>query len=237
MTSRSAGGGGAGVERSARRRCGPTASAPKACSRERGEPIVACRRPPESASRTPDRSACRGTPARRRRSAPTATLRCRSTDARRDGRRTAAATKTRSATADGTSRSCVRRLRRSSRTRSNSRGSIRGLIARSASSARPRSAKRSSIVRPSSVASDPTSVSRLVPIRPSASWNSSALEIAAALIQQIAGDRGEPGPVGGIVRRARGQQQQRADHRHVAMLDGPHAQPVREPAADDLREA
>ena len=73
-------------------------------------------------------------------------------------------------------------------------------------------------------------------MRPSASWNSSAPRIAAALVQQIAGDRGEPGPIRRIVRGARREQQQRVHHRDVAMLDGPDAQPVGEHAAPDLGE-
>jgi len=48
-------------------------------------------------------------------------------------------------------------------------------------------------------------------------------QIAAALIQEITGDRGEPGPVRRVISRARGEQQQRADHRDIAMFGSPHA--------------
>ena len=85
--------------------------------------------------------------------------RCRSAGGRRDARRRAAARTRGRRRADGMSRSCLRRLRRSSRTRSNSRASRRGRVARSASRSQAALGKALQRREPSSVASEPMSVS------------------------------------------------------------------------------
>ena len=122
-------------------------------------------------------------------------------------RRRAARVKTRSATAGGMSRSCSSRFRRRSRTRSKSRASKRGLTSMSASSANAgvgRTFERGQADQ-RGVGADLGVELRAEP--PERLVQLERVEIAAAFVEQIAGDGGEARTVRGIVdgaRRGRG---------------------------------
>ena len=95
------------------------------------------------------------------------------------------------------SRSCTRRLRRSSRTRSKSRGSSRGRITMSARSDTALDAERDRLVSVRSVASEPISVSRCAPMRPSASCTSMAFRSPQPSSSRSLATAASPGRSGG----------------------------------------
>ncbi len=138
---------------------------------------------------------------------------------------------TRSASAGGISRICRSRLRRRSRTRSKSPASSLGRVIMSASSASDGAADRSSVVRPTSVASEPTSVSSCAPSRAERFVQRERIEVAAPFVEEIAGDRREPGTVGRDRTTApRANQHQHRQERHFAVHGRPGVEAVR-PAA------
>ena len=133
------------------------------------------------------------------------------------------------------SRSCSSRLSRRSRTRSKSAASRRGPRNHLGQQRQRRRRDRSSVVRPTSVASAPTSVSSCAPSRPSASCSASASRSPQPSSRRSPVIAASPGrSAGSNAAPARTSDQHRKE-RHFAVYGRPGVEAVRQPPAPDLR--